>query len=206
MNTAITVAIIAALGAFVTACVQYVSKVREEKRLAQLAQVEMDTRIAASFAALMSRAHGRGETVLSESTAQGILQDGGAFTQQVQETLAKVARGEEGPEAVRRVDLALETSLRTYGVGTADMDAAIQVIAALGLRHPILTRAAVVGVRGRNEFRPVDGAAEIIDALQRREAYDARLLRWARKTRPAYWLKRSPQRVSPSLDSTTPHK
>jgi hypothetical protein len=151
--------------AALAASFQYMGKVREERRLAQLAQIEADTRIADSFASLMGKAHGRGETHLSEGALPIILD--GELLDAVRDSLGRALTGQAGYSVEARVDRILDiVALRTVGVGKADMNAAIQVIAELGMRHPLLTRAARVGIMGRHEFEPVTDYADLVARLQ----------------------------------------
>lgn len=174
-------------GAAIAASLQYASKVREEKRLARLAQIEADTRIAEAFASLMGKAHGRGDTHLSEAALPILFE--GDLLDEVRRSLTRIVTGNSQHEAEARADRALDVAtLRTVGVGVADMDAAIQVIAQLGLRHPLLTRAAWVGIEGRNKFQPVNGAVGLVARLQKAEAEEIARMEQNRWRRFFSWL------------------
>ncbi|MGW2227267.1 hypothetical protein [Streptomyces formicae] len=186
MEAVIAVAIIggsaSVAGAAIAASFQYASKAREEKRLARLAQIEADTRIAEAFASLMGKAHGRGETHLSEAALPILFE--GELLKEIRKSLTGIVTGRSQHGAEARADRALDVAtLRTVGVGVADMDAAVQVIAQLGMRHPLLTRAAWVGIEGRNKFQTVNGATDLIERLQKTERQEMARLnrnRWIR--------------------------
>jgi hypothetical protein len=169
--------------AALAASFQYLGKAREERRLAQLAQIEADTRIAESFAALMAKAHGRGETHLSEGALSIILD--GELLGDVRDSLRRALSGQADYSTEARVDRVLDlVTLRTVSVGKADMNAAIQVIAELGLKHPLLTRAARVGIVGRHEFEPVADYRNLVARLQEmesRQAHRGTRQRWSRR-------------------------
>lgn len=62
--------------ALLVAILQFAAKLREEQRLARVALVEADARVAAAFVSLMTRAHARGESVLSEGALEPLLREG----------------------------------------------------------------------------------------------------------------------------------
>ncbi|MER7723585.1 hypothetical protein [Streptomyces sp. NPDC096323] len=192
MEPVVTVALVAGsasiAGAAIAASFQYASKVREEKRLARLAQIEADTRIADAFATLMGKAHGRGETHLSEAALPILFE--GELLEEVQKSLTRIVTGQSEYAAEARADRALDVAtLRTVGIGKADMDAAIQVIAQLGLKHSLLTRPAWVGLIGRNEFQSVHGCSELVTRLKQFESAEITRLRRGRCARFFWWLR-----------------
>ncbi|OPG08331.1 hypothetical protein B1R27_10040 [Streptomyces sp. GKU 895] len=192
MSPTITVAIVAAsatiASAFVAACVQYIAKAREEKRLAVVSRVEADTRVAASFTTIMSRAHARGDVVLDETATSALLAEG-PLIDQLRRELAAQAAGPIDYDVLHRIDRVLEgTTVRTFAVGIAEQKAAIQVVAALGLQHPLLTRAAWYALQEVNQFNSAPEHQRLIKALQAREQHDAQRPRLKRKQRASYWL------------------
>ncbi|MEV8352394.1 hypothetical protein ACFVTT_04345 [Streptomyces niveus] len=192
MEPVVTVAVVAGSasigGAAIAASFQYASKVREEKRLARLAQIEADTRIADAFATLMGKAHGRGETHLSEAALPILFE--GELLDEVRRSLARIVTGQADHASEARADRALDVAtLRTVGVGKADTDAAIQLIAQLGLKHPLLTRPALVGLEGRNEFQPVNGCLELVMRLKKFEEEEVARLQRGRWARFSWWLR-----------------
>lgn len=188
--TAIVAGSATVAGAFIAACLQYISKAREERRLAQVSQVEADTRVAASFTTLMSKAHARGDNVLSEAVAEALLADG-PLVEQIRSELTSQVANQVDWDALGRIDQVLDTAtVRTYAVGTAEQEAAIQVVVALGLQHAFLTRAARVAVERRHAITPVDDYTRVVKALEEREQYDSRRFRRGRTGRAGYWLHR----------------
>ncbi|MEV8224702.1 hypothetical protein AB0P41_01255 [Streptomyces sp. NPDC079167] len=192
MEPVVTVAVVAGsasiAGAAIAASFQYASKAREEKRLARLAQIEADTRIADAFATLMGKAHGRGQTHLSEAALPILFE--GELLDETRNALTRIVTGQSEHRAEARADRALDVAtLRTVGVGKADMDAAIQVIAQLGLKHSLLTRPAWVGLEGRNEFQPVHECSELVTRLKQFESEEIMRLRRSRWSRLLSWLR-----------------
>jgi hypothetical protein len=133
-----------ALGAWLA----FTSKSREEERLRAALALEADLKTADTFARLMSRAHGRGPDVTLDSVASAVMDsEAGASL------LQRAAGGDS--DARRELDLLLQLAIRSSGVGEADMDAAMQLIASLAYEYPFLRPAALVGLEGRNVFQPV---------------------------------------------------
>lgn len=123
-------------------------KGREENRLLASHQLEADLRVAEAFSQLMRRAHGRGP----DTVIPGLL-DFVVSRPEVHDLMAKAAGGDD--LAYNRVRILVDLAIGTGGVGTADMDAAAQMIASLADRYAILRPAAFTGLSGRNEFREV---------------------------------------------------
>ncbi|MFF7019382.1 hypothetical protein, partial [Streptomyces sp. NPDC008259] len=73
------------------------------------------------------------------------------------------------PAALREVLRSLPV---THPIGTDDMDATLQVLAALGRKHDILTRAALGAVEGRATWKPLPGAPELIADLKKHEKWN----------------------------------
>lgn len=194
MTPTITAAIIAATAAitsaFVAACVQYIAKAREERRLATVSRVEADTRVADSFTTIMSRAHARGESVLDDALVSALLADG-PLIERIRQDLAVQVAGQIDHELLQRIDRVLEgATVRTFAVGVAEQKAAIQVVAALGLQHPLLTRAAWYALQEINQFATAPEHQRLVKALKDRELHDARRPRLRRRQRASYWLTR----------------
>jgi hypothetical protein len=163
---------------------------REERRLTRVALVEADARIASSFVSLMTRAHARGDSVLSEGALEPLLQEG-ALVDALRIQLAGQITGPTDPELLKRIDNALDAvQLRVHTVGGAEQEAAMQAVVALGLQHPFLTQAALTGLQGRNAYHSVANFDAAEGALKARQAYDAKRLRLRRPDRASYWFGR----------------
>ncbi|MEU9665566.1 hypothetical protein AB0E25_08250 [Streptomyces bobili] len=177
--------------AVLVAVFQFMGKWREERRLARVAAAEADARLAGSFVQLMSRAHARGEAVVSDGSALEALLQTGVLADQLRVLLAAQVPGPIDQPALLRVDQILDAvQIRVPPVGGAEQEAAMQAVIALGLQHSFLTHAALTGLRDRNQFKPVWNFAEAEKALLARLKFDARKTRMRRQDRPSYWFAR----------------
>ncbi|MFJ2107026.1 hypothetical protein ACIOHH_20825 [Streptomyces microflavus] len=155
--------------AAVTAVLQYAAKVREERRLLRVSLVEADTKVAGAFGELIGRSHGRGRSEMSEALVQALFTEG-ELADTVKETYAEWIRtAPDKPAALREV---LRSLPITHPIGTDDMDATLQVLAALGRKHDILTRAALGAVEGRATWKPLPGAPGLIADLKKHEKWN----------------------------------
>ncbi|MGW1994107.1 hypothetical protein [Embleya sp. NPDC001921] len=174
--------------AAVTACLAFAGKAREEKRLAELAVMEADTRITGSFASLMGRAHGRGDPLTADGVVAILLAEG-AFVDELRRLFADEVTGAAGAAELGRAYQILDRLLRQqHSVGIADMDATLQVIGSLGLRHSVLTRAARIGIEGRHQFQRVAEYQELVTALRAKETSDTRRAGRHRIARTWDWI------------------
>ncbi|QKW44270.1 hypothetical protein [Streptomyces microflavus] len=187
---AIVTAVATVTAAVLVATFQFAAKMREERRLARVALVEADARIAASFVDLMSRAHARGTSELSVSATEVVLQTG-PLVDQLRSQLASQLTGPTDPVLLKRVDDVLDVlQLRVHAVGFAEQEAAMQAVVALGLQHPLLTQAAFTGLKDRNSFHPVWNFSDAEKALKARLQHDGQRFRPRRPDRPEYWFRR----------------
>ncbi|MFJ5653771.1 hypothetical protein ACIQD5_10655 [Streptomyces microflavus] len=186
----IVTAVATVTAAVLVATFQFAAKMREERRLARVALVEADARIAASFVDLMSRAHARGTSELSVSATEVVLQTG-PLVDQLRSQLASQLTGPTDPVLLKRVDDVLDVlQLRVHAVGFAEQEAAMQAVVALGLQHPLLTQAAFTGLKDRNSFHPVWNFSDAEKALKARLQHDGQRFRPRRPDRPEYWFRR----------------
>jgi hypothetical protein len=191
ITTAVVTGAATISAAVLVAIFQFIGKWREERRLARVAASEADARLAASFIQLMSRAHARGEPVVSDGPHLEALFQTGILADQLRACLAAQVSGPIDGSAMLRIDQVFDAvQIRVPPVGGAEQEAAMQAVIALGLQHSFLTYAALTGLRDRNKFKPVWNFAEAELALQARLKFDARKFGLHRRDRPSYWFAR----------------
>ncbi|MFI9055365.1 hypothetical protein ACIGXQ_12595 [Streptomyces anulatus] len=166
---ALAVSVGAVAAAAVTAAFQYAAKVREERRLLRVALVEADTKVAGAFGELIGRAHGRGRSELSEALVQALLAEGD-LVDTVRLAYADHIRA--ATDKRKAIDQVLGDLPVTHPIGTDDMDATLHVLAALGRKHEILTRAARGAIEGRATWKPLPGGPELVTDLKRHEVWN----------------------------------
>ncbi|MFF1651953.1 hypothetical protein [Streptomyces sp. NPDC058255] len=155
--------------AAVTAVFQYAAKVREERRLLRVSLVEADTKVAGTFGELIGRSHGRGRSELNDALVQALLADG-ELVETIRRTYADYIRG--APDKLAAVDRVFRDLPIAHPIGTDDMDATLQVLAALGRKHDILTRAARGAVEGRQAWKPLPNGVNLVEALKKQEKWN----------------------------------
>ncbi|MFF0429563.1 hypothetical protein ACFYUJ_34960 [Streptomyces sp. NPDC004520] len=184
MNPTLTTVLVTALGvvtaATVTALFQFAAKVREERRLLRVALVEADTKAAGAFGDLIGRSHGRGSSELNEALVQALLADG-VLVDAIRQVYADHIQA--APDKIKAVNHVLGQLPITHPVGADDMDATLRVLAALGLKHEVLTRAARGAIEGRARWKPLPDGPELVKALQNQEKWN-RMGRLARLLQP----------------------
>ncbi|MFI8859053.1 hypothetical protein [Streptomyces prasinus] len=191
ITTAIVTGSATISAAVLVAIFQFIGKWREERRLARIAASEADARLATSFVQLMSRAHARGDPVVSDGSHLEVLFQTGILADQMRALLAAQVSGPIDGAAMLRVDQVLDAvQIRVPTVGGAEQEAAMQAVIALGLQHSFLTYAALTRLRDRNKLKPVWNFIEVEKALQARLKFDARKVRLSRQDRPSYWFAR----------------
>ncbi|WP_433571946.1 hypothetical protein [Streptomyces sp. CA-251247] len=191
ITTAVVTGAATIAAAVLVAIFQFTGKWREERRLARIGVAEADARIATSFVQLMSRAHARGEPVVTDGSFLEALLQTGLLADQLRANLGAQVQGSLDVTALQRVDMILDAvQIRTPAVGAAEQEAAMQAVVALGLQHSFLTYAALTGLRDRHAFKPVWNFNEAEKALKARIAFDARKFRPRRQDRPSYWFAR----------------
>ncbi|WP_460106512.1 hypothetical protein [Streptomyces sp. YKOK-J1] len=165
-------ALVAGIGvvaaATVTAVFQYAAKVREERRLLRVALVEADTKVAGAFGELIGRSHGRGRSELNDALVQSLLAEG-ELLDMIRQVYADHIRS--ASNKFKAVDQVLGQLPITHPIGTDDMDATLHVLAALGRKHDILTRAARGAVEGRQSWKPLPGGPELVEDLKKHERW-----------------------------------
>jgi len=117
---------------------EYRLKVKAEIRLAQSAELEADIKLLKLFTEIMTVAHGRGGTQLSEKAIEKLL----------------------SPEIVKALGLsvpdirgAIENAVINLPVGVAAQDAAICAIWVLGNRHEVLKPVAIQALKSLTGFK-----------------------------------------------------
>lgn len=117
---------------------EYRLKVKAEIRLTQSTELEADIKLLKLFTEIMTIAHGRGGTQVSEKAIEQLL----------------------SPDVIKALDLsgsdirgAIENAVINLPVGVAAQDAAISAIWVLGNRHEILKPVAIQALKSLTEFK-----------------------------------------------------
>jgi hypothetical protein len=126
-------------------------KREEETRLAEASRAEVDTRLLGLFVQLMSKAHARGDSTLADGPLQAIITSGSPLAP-------------ASPEELTRL---INAAVVTYPVGASEQEAAMEAVAALGERYPILRQPAIAGLQSLAKWHPSrDRLSVLIDRLR----------------------------------------
>ncbi|OLZ60748.1 hypothetical protein AV521_44865 [Streptomyces sp. IMTB 2501] len=135
----------------------------------RVALVEADTKVAGTFGELIGRSHGRGKSELSDVLIQTLLAEGDLIDT-IRQSYADHIRA--APDKLAAINEVFRGLPIAHPIGTDDMDATLQVLAALGRKHVILTRAARGAVEGRQSWKPLPGSVELIEDLKKHEKWN----------------------------------
>jgi hypothetical protein len=117
----------------------YRLKLQAETRLSHSSQVEADIHLLKIFTEIMTLAHGRGLTLLSEKAVEFLLKD---------RTLSEVTK-----DGRQLRDVICDGAVLSLPVGGAAQGAAIAAIATLGRRHDILREASIQALESIATFK-----------------------------------------------------
>ena len=141
-----TVSLLGGMIAAIVAAFRYRLKAKES-------QMESDVKLAQLFTQLMSVAHARGESHLSEECVKSL------FAQNL------FSQKDPGDDSIRRK---IESScVITLPVGIASQDAAIASIGELGRRYDVLREPAREGLKALATFKP-EQAQKALDRIESR--------------------------------------
>ncbi len=117
---------------------EYRLKVQAETRLAKSTELEADVKLLKLFTEIMSIAHARGQTQLSEKLIEKLLSP---------ETMKELG------VTIANLRPVLESAVISHPVGIAAQDAAIAAIWALGIKHEILQPVAIQALTSLTGFK-----------------------------------------------------